>query len=476
MFWILLLLLAGFAIYLFSQTTVKNHNNYPVVFAMVLGIAVYMSSSALPQWIIENLNKHFHLGLSAYEPITKYEMWGIWAFLIILVIVFYSKNKKENSNNFINKFFSLFNFGTIINNQTNLDSATKEDTEEIKQKLDQLLQQSSNPALSKEEKEKLEKEILRLRRELIAHSIDDKGVKEAENIMLSQDRDRVDKALAAIDKYNSKEQIAKLKEQQSKQAKILQYKATLYEEKKDWSNAKASYKEALEFEDSYDNNFNYAYFLQTKSPRDREEVSKYYKIALAKASSKTQKATTLNNLANFYADDSTKRTEAEKYYKEALKIYRALAKENREVYLPDVATILNNLALFYAKDSTKRSEAEKYYKEALEIRRALAKENREVYLPDVAMTLNNLANFYSKDSTKRTEPEKYYKEALEIYRALAKENREVYGLDYANTLVMGVALFSAPKEQLDEANKLLLPFPDNYANVGFLRRVIKELR
>ena len=191
----------------------------------------------------------------------------------------------------------------------------------------------------------------------------------------------IDKALQAIASHNSEPQRNKRKEENKKQANILLYEATLYEQKGAWSEAKRRYEEALDFDDSYENNFNYAYFLQSKTPDDRR-ADKYYLIAVAKCHTQSQKATTLNNLAVFYADDNTKRQEAEEKYKEA----------------------------------------------------------------------------------------------LDIYRDLAKTNEAVYARDYANTLVMGVYLFGDDKVHLVEALEMLAPYDDSYANVGFLRQIIRQLQ
>ena len=54
-------------------------------------------------------------------------------------------------------------------------------------------------------------------------------------------------------------------------------------------------------------------------------------------------AATLNNLGALVSDDSSRRTEAEALYKEALKDYRELAKANPSVYLPDVARTLGGV-------------------------------------------------------------------------------------------------------------------------------------
>ena len=146
---------------------------------------------------------------------------------------------------------------------------------------------------------------------------------------------------------------------------------------------------------------------------------------------KNDVASTLNNLANLHSD-LTRYAEAEKEYKEALKIRRELARTNRDAYIGDVATTLDNLAILH--DDLKRyDEAEKEFQEALEIRRELAKNNRDAYIADVATTLNNLAVLHD-DLKRYDEAENEYKEALEIRRELAKNNRDAYIFEVSRTL------------------------------------------
>ena len=91
--------------------------------------------------------------------------------------------------------------------------------------------------------------------------------------------------------------------------------------------------------------------------------------------------------------------------------------ENHSAYIGNVAMTCNNLgALYY---NTKRyKEVEEMYKEALGIYRELAKENRSAHIGNVADTCNNLGALYY--NTKRyKEVEEMCKEALKIYRGLS---------------------------------------------------------
>uniref|UniRef100_UPI0025D2A0E0 tetratricopeptide repeat protein n=1 Tax=Nitrosomonas sp. TaxID=42353 RepID=UPI0025D2A0E0 len=81
----------------------------------------------------------------------------------------------------------------------------------------------------------------------------------------------------------------------------------------------------------------------------------------------------LNNLGLLLANDRMHWPEAEKYYCEALAIYRKLAEKDPDSYQSDLARVLSNLGFLLAKDSTRQDEAEKYYREVLVIGRELAK-------------------------------------------------------------------------------------------------------
>jgi tetratricopeptide (TPR) repeat protein len=66
-------------------------------------------------------------------------------------------------------------------------------------------------------------------------------------------------------------------------------------------------------------------------------------------------------------------------------------------------------------NTTRLTEAEKAYVEALEIKKKLVKTNPASYLPDLAQTFNNMAYFYNY--TKRSEKaKKAYFKALGIYQ------------------------------------------------------------
>ena len=160
-------------------------------------------------------------------------------------------------------------------------------------------------------------------------------------------------------------------------------------------------------------------------------------------------AMTLNNLGNLHKI-LTRYDEAEEEYKESLKIRRELAKTNHKVYIADVAQTLNGLGCLY-DDLTRYDEAEEKYKEALGIRRELAKTNRDAFIGDVAQILNNLGNLH-KDLTRYDEAEEEYKEALKIRCELAKTNRDAY-IEYVAMALNNLAALHNDLKRYDEAEK-----------------------
>ena len=187
------------------------------------------------------------------------------------------------------------------------------------------------------------------------------------------------------------------------------------------------------------------YFLRALEIRER--LAKAHPEAYA-----ADVAMTLNNLALLYSD-TQRFDQAEEYYLRALEIYERLVKAYPEAYEAYVATTLNNLSALYHKKQ-RFNDAEAYYLRALEIRERLAKAHPEAYELYVADTLNNLANLYQK--TKRfDQAEEYHLRALEIYERLAKTHPEAYESDVAMTL-NNLAVLYSDTQRFDKAEEYLL--------------------
>ncbi|MCY7332310.1 MAG: tetratricopeptide repeat protein [Pseudanabaena sp. CAN_BIN31] len=167
--------------------------------------------------------------------------------------------------------------------------------------------------------------------------------------------------------------------------------ATFYDEPNRLQQTCEYFEEALRASRTGENLFEYAYFL-----------NEHYKVDLAKS-----------------------------LYQEALQIYRELANQNRDAFLPDVANTLNNLGLLHSTNEIEIALAE--YQEALQIYRELANQNRDAFLPYVAITLNNLANLHS-DINEIGIALAEYQEALKIYRKLVTQNLATFLPDLAMIL------------------------------------------
>ena len=251
--------------------------------------------------------------------------------------------------------------------------------------------------------------------------------------------------------------------------------ASAYELALDFQNAKKEYNLAhlLKPKDLAISN-DYANLLQKL--HEREQAEKLYREALKLArkraehnpgSYKDKIAAILNNLAALVGDDPQRREEAERLYREALRIRRGLAEGNPGLYKDKVATTLNNLANLVGDDPQRREEAERLYGEALDVYRDLAEGNPGVYKADVAMTLNNLAALVGDDPQRREEAERLYREALRIHRELAERNPELFNAKVALVLSnFGKRLFfdwNQPRRAqslLEEASHLYQPYAE----------------
>ncbi|MBI5306836.1 MAG: tetratricopeptide repeat protein, partial [Planctomycetes bacterium] len=178
--------------------------------------------------------------------------------------------------------------------------------------------------------------------------------------------------------------------------------------------------------------FEYACFLQHHN--QYHEAERYYQDAMKRyggALDAPTRATMLNNMAALQSDKNEYEN-ALKLHKEALEIYRELARSNPHAYLPSIAGTINHVAhVQYQKHDF--DDAVKSHQEALEIYRNLVKSNPHTYLSYVATTLNDFGLLrHKKDEFE--DALKFYNEALEIYRNLAGSNPRAYLPDVAMTL------------------------------------------
>ncbi|MFN5856099.1 MAG: tetratricopeptide repeat protein [Pseudanabaenaceae cyanobacterium] len=122
----------------------------------------------------------------------------------------------------------------------------------------------------------------------------------------------------------------------------------------------------------------------------------------------------------YFLEEHYKLKQAEQLYQEALEIYRKLAAQNPDTFLPYVAATLNNLAVLHW-NTNEMAIALSEYTEALGIYRELAEQNPTTFLPDVADTLNNLGLFH-QNTNESDLAMSAYQEALQIYQEFALKN------------------------------------------------------
>jgi tetratricopeptide (TPR) repeat protein len=181
-----------------------------------------------------------------------------------------------------------------------------------------------------------------------------------------------------------------------------------------------------------------------------------------------------------------KKDDAEHMLREALSVYRGLAREDPDAYAPGVAKVLGNLGtllrqtnrLGVAEEEYRESietflrcadtdasctryaahmqdrlgmllyetgrspEAEKEVREALRIRRELAATNRGAYLPDVASSYSSLSKILLGLS-RVEDAERYIRQALDIYYELAESEASAFTPQLADCLYHLGACLSA---------------------------------
>ena len=180
-------------------------------------------------------------------------------------------------------------------------------------------------------------------------------------------------------------------------------------------------------------------------------------------------AASLNNLGSMLSALG-RREEALAATREAAELYRQLAAQQPDAFLPDLATILNNLGIMLS-DLGRREEALAAAQEAVDIRRQLAAQQPDAFLPDLATSLNNLGNRLS-DLGRREEALAATREAAELYRRLAAQQPDAFLPDLAMSLNnLGIMLsdlgrreeaLAAAQEAVDIRRQLAVQQPDAF--------------
>ena len=88
------------------------------------------------------------------------------------------------------------------------------------------------------------------------------------------------------------------------------------------------------------------------------------------------------------------------------------------------ASLIGSIAVLYHK-LTRFESAEEHYKEALKIYRALAERNPDAFNSDLAETLHGYGNLY-RELKKFEEANKFYSEAFELYQSMATKCSDAF--------------------------------------------------
>ncbi len=186
--------------------------------------------------------------------------------------------------------------------------------------------------------------------------------------------------------------------------------------------------------------------------------------------------------------DLGRREEALQVTQEALDIYRQLAKDRPDAFLPNVATSLSDIGVRHT-DLGQREEALQADREAIDIRRRLANDRPDAFLPDLSMSLNNLGSSLSqlgrpKEALQATQ------EAVDIQRRLAKDRPDAFLPELAMSVHnLGILLgdlgrrekaLQVAQEALDIYRRLAKDRPDAFlpelaASLGNLCSRLRDL-
>ena len=169
--------------------------------------------------------------------------------------------------------------------------------------------------------------------------------------------------------------------------------------------------------------------------------------------------------------------DAEKLYCEAMDIYRELSKRNADYQAP-LARICQDLAMCL-EDCRRPEAAEWFYRTSLDLYRKLAERNAEAYAPCVASTCGNLAGLL-KAAGRVAEAAGLYRIALDTYTKLVQENPAKWepelGFLYENLAAFEFARSPASgKALLQSAWMLYQKYPNLSAEAERVQAQLREL-
>ena len=182
----------------------------------------------------------------------------------------------------------------------------------------------------------------------------------------------------------------------------------------------------------------------------REAVEIYRELARQHPDAfRSSLASSLNNAA-LRLGDLGQREEALEVALEGVKIHRELVRQRPDAFLPDLASSLTNVSIRLGALGRKE-EALETALEGAQIYRNLAEQRPDVFRPDVARVLHNVAISCS-DLDQGEEALEATREAAQIYQELTRQRLDVFRPDLAR-LLNNMALFLHNLGQKEEALK-----------------------
>jgi tetratricopeptide (TPR) repeat protein len=214
----------------------------------------------------------------------------------------------------------------------------------------------------------------------------------------------------------------------------------------------------------------------------RPFLADFYRIRLERMPrEEPQERARLAHMLGFALSALGRREEALEATQEAVALYRRLAAQHPDAFLPDLARSLNSLGVDLSALG-RREEALEATQEAVALYRRLAVQHPDAFLPDLAMSLNNLGSMLS-EMGRRAEALQATQEAVALYRRLAAQHPDAFLPDLARSLnSLGVDLsalgrraeaLQATQEAVEIYRRLAAQHPDAF--LPYLARSLNNL-
>ncbi len=141
--------------------------------------------------------------------------------------------------------------------------------------------------------------------------------------------------------------------------------------------------------------------------------------------------------------------EAEKEFQECIQLYRDLASQKPDVYLPEIVYPLTNLSLLLI-NMGRSSEAEVALREAVQLSKEfVTKTNSEAAREALAYSLRHFADFLASTG-KFPEAEQTYKRVIELYKGLASDAPTSVSKAYMHLSLARISLQSGKPDEAEE--------------------------